>query len=449
MEVITANQLQTEERLRHHKERRVEMGFEEKTRILLRPGVRRLLSWVVQGHEKITSLHLKEGDRFPEVTRLLGDSEQTVALLEELASRGIFRRVKAYSEPACPDCKSTDLSEKYVCPFCEGEDLDKGERIQHHGCGHVDLETRFQKDGELICPRCGKELRLIGTDYQRIENIFRCNDCSRDFSIPKIVKICNTCNNPFPHEKAELKPIYGYTLNEERRTEIIAHCLIEIPLTRLLESQGYDVVTLGILKGRSGIEHLFDIVAERDGNITILDLIAAPTERDKESILNFFAKSYDVPANRAVLIAVPNLSEDGKQLAETYGIEYLEGTTITEAIKGLPALFNDPKPGPIERLGIEDEDQRELSPNSDDYLDLLQAATMKSLKNSKRFIAYLQSESSESEKASPKKEYKEMDAEPLPQEDWEEIKTKMTQLSSRMAEILAESPDQEIEPIFQ
>ncbi|UCD72810.1 MAG: hypothetical protein JSW01_04985, partial [Candidatus Bathyarchaeota archaeon] len=98
----------------------------------------------------------------------------------------------------------------------------------------------------------------------------------------------------------------------------------------------------GTLKGRSGAEHLFDIVASRDGKNIVFAVTTGPTERDPRPVLSFFAKTYDVPAEREVLIAIPRLPEDARKLAETYGIEYMEVETTEEILKNMPALFSEP-----------------------------------------------------------------------------------------------------------
>lgn len=356
MEVFRARSLDDEGAKRRHEEGIRKMSGSQDS-ILPRPEVRQLLSWVIQGHEKIAPLPLKDNDRFPEVNKIIGDSMTAVPLLEELASYGLLHRIKAYSEPSCPNCGSTQIFDKYLCPLCEGQNLDKGQRIQHYACGHVDLKVRFNKDGKLICPKCGKELKLIGTDYQRIEDVFHCNDCHRDSSMPKVLQTCSICSTSYPHEKAELKPIFGYVFNEEKRTEVIANALVELPIVKLLKAQGYSISMPGTLKGRSGAEHLFDIVATRYEKSIVFAITTGPSERGPKPVLNFFAKTYDVPAEREVLIAIPRLSKDAKKLAETYGMEYMEGETAEEILKDMPMLFSEPR---IPTLPVDQLIQREI-----------------------------------------------------------------------------------------
>ena len=48
-----------------------------------------------------------------------------------------------------------------------------------------------------------------------------------------------------------------------------------------------------------------------------------------------FAKVYDVAPDRAALIAIPRMSENGRKLAGLYKIELIEGRNQKEALKAL------------------------------------------------------------------------------------------------------------------
>lgn len=314
----------------------------ERLKLYKRPDVRQLLSWTVQGHEDIRPLPAKIDDCFPEVSRILGDPERSVPLLEELSSAGLYHRVKVGVEPVCPECGDSKISSSYVCPYCESWDIEKGARIEHYACGHVDYQNNFYKDGQLICPKCENELRLIGTDYQRIGNLFHCNECKRDSSIPKIIGTCIDHGHTFSYEEANLKPVYGYTFNETLRDEIAAHCLIELPIIRFMESMGYMAKPLVTLIGGSGADHTFDIVATGGDKTVVFALTSDQSEISREAVLNFFAKLYDVKSDHAILVAMPRLSADAQKLANLYSIEYIEGETIEEVVNKLRKLITEP-----------------------------------------------------------------------------------------------------------
>ncbi len=55
----------------------------------------------------------------------------------------------------------------------------------------------------------------------------------------------------------------------------------------------------------------------------------------EQPVIALFAKIYDVSPNQAYLIAIPELSENGKKMAELYNIQVVEAKTQKETIKTL------------------------------------------------------------------------------------------------------------------
>ncbi|UCD72771.1 MAG: hypothetical protein JSW01_04785 [Candidatus Bathyarchaeota archaeon] len=312
---------------------------DERLQLYKRSEVRRLLCWSLQGHRSIIPSPSNGDAPFPEVAKILRANMDIVLLLEEMASCGIYLRRRIYSKPACSNCGSINVSYKYVCPLCGGHDLDKGVRIEHHECGHVDFQTQFEKGRELICPKCGKELKLLGTDYHRLEGFILCNECKREFSIPKIVQTCLSCGVECSFEKADIKPIFGYILNENLNSEIISYCSIEPPIVEFLETHGYEVEAPGKLGGESGTDHLFDIVATQGERAIVFTLANGSSETDEDFAINLLGRFSDVHADRAVLVSTPRLSNTAKRLLEFYGIEHVEGETKEEIVERLSAVF--------------------------------------------------------------------------------------------------------------
>ena len=101
-----------------------------------------------------------------------------------------------------------------------------------------------------------------------------------------------------------------------------------------LEQQGYEITEGAKLPGKSGIEHTFDMLAQRDDGFTTYNIaicIAAGGDRETEvaTIFGFANKAYDTGIQSRVLVAIPELSQEAKQLAQkqrikVIGVEQME-----------------------------------------------------------------------------------------------------------------------------
>ena len=95
-----------------------------------------------------------------------------------------------------------------------------------------------------------------------------------------------------------------------------------------LKKQGYEITEGAKLPGKSGIEHTFDMLAQRDDGFTTYKIaicIIAGGDRDEEvaAIFSFANKAYDTGIQSRVLIAIPELSQDAKQLAQKQRIKVI------------------------------------------------------------------------------------------------------------------------------
>jgi hypothetical protein len=300
-----------------------------------RREVRLTLGWIVNGHERVEPTWRQEAHSYayPELDKLLGNPVAG-RLLEELASEGLLERYTADGLIECPQCNSGDqLHDRYLCLFCDSSDLRKGTLIEHYSCGHVDFAARFSREGSLVCPKCSRPLKLIGTDYRRIEGIFRCESCKRDSSVPKVVHVCTRCNTQFGYEQASLRPVYGYKFVEGLRGEVVANCIMEGPLVEFLRAMGYAVEAPKVLAGLSGVEYVFDAVGERDSELIVFALASDPHAVDEQAVVTYFAKVFDVRPTRSILIATPALTPRAKRLADLYNIQTFEGENLTQIIE--------------------------------------------------------------------------------------------------------------------
>ncbi len=297
-----------------------------------------LLKWMIEGSESIVP-SVKEGRvTYPDVTKLMpvGNSAE---VLDSLLAQGLLIKEYYTSEILCPSCGSSSLKDKYTCVSCHRSHIETGDMIEHYSCGNVDFEAKFDKDGKLLCPKCRKELKVIGTDYRRVGKLFRCNDCGKASSIPGVAHVCQNCGTVSTPENAQLRILHEYRINEKRRKKIESIAGIYGPLVELLEKKGFKIESPAFLKGESGIEHPFDIAAEVGGKYTLFDIRTHDESVSETEIMGFFAKVTDVAHREAILIAVPRASEYARRLSRPYNITLVEGDNINEVLASIAARY--------------------------------------------------------------------------------------------------------------
>jgi general secretion pathway protein E len=104
-----------------------------------------------------------------------------------------------------------------------------------------------------------------------------------------------------------------------------------------LEQQGYAVTEGAKRVGKSGIEHTFDMLAQRDDGFTshiIAIGISACGERETEvgAIFSLANKAYDCGILDRILVAIPTLSEESKGLARKQRIKVIDGEQIEQLL---------------------------------------------------------------------------------------------------------------------
>jgi len=125
-----------------------------------------------------------------------------------------------------------------------------------------------------------------------------------------------------------------------------------------LQNQGYEITEQVKLLGKSGIEHTFDMLAQRDEGFsshTVAVCIAAGGDKETEvgTIFNFANKAYDTGIQDRVLVAISELSQEAKNLAHKQRIKVIDG----ERIRSLLDLKQMPPAKPKEPFKFETKEQ--------------------------------------------------------------------------------------------
>ena len=287
----------------------------------------------------------KQGFRYPIVDEIVGDSSSTKEFLQKLFEGGVLER-KLYDKIVyCPSCSSANISIHYTCPHCKSFDVKKSALIEHIKCGYIDTEDRFQKYGELVCPRCNKELTNPDLDYHKAGVWCTCNQCGKSFDIPVPAHFCRECHENFTFDEALYKDVYSYGLTSEAAKEANLGCVLTVPIIEFLEGLGFEVESPGFLNGKSGTRHMFDLTAVSAGkkqNTTVIDFATSTDDVVSEhSVIAMFAKIFDVTPDRACLVAIPKMSENGRKLASLYKIDLVEAKNQNMAVDALKACVTE------------------------------------------------------------------------------------------------------------
>ena len=160
----------------------------------------------------------------------------------------------------------------------------------------------------LLCPRCGSS------------RLSRAEGGAEAW-------LCSNCGSTIPLDQVGYREVYSYALSPEALEEISSHLFLPSILD-FLRKRGFKTESPGYLEGESGVVHRYDVTAFRSSveeGVLVLDLEISEGVVGAERILSMFAKVYDTTPLKAVLVAVPALTEEGRRLAAQYRISVVEG----------------------------------------------------------------------------------------------------------------------------
>ncbi len=127
------------------------------------------------------------------------EKEKTQNYLKDLENAGKVVEIGSIKEISCNLCDSVRISQNFHCPSCSTEDFIQDKLIEHFNCGNVSLANTYNND---ICPKCHKEIKIVGVDYKIIDNYYVCKSCGNKFPELALTYYCTRCNNKFKIEQA-------------------------------------------------------------------------------------------------------------------------------------------------------------------------------------------------------------------------------------------------------
>ncbi len=157
----------------------------------------------------------KAGYTYPLVQLLLNTrAGEEISFLASVHEAQLLNAKLVDKVNICPHCDHTQINFREICPKCASLNINEETTIHHFRCAYIGRESEYKLGMKLICPKCSKELRHIGVDYDKPSEVMWCQDCNHNFSEPALSCFCLVCAAVFGPEEAQIRPIQEFVISE-------------------------------------------------------------------------------------------------------------------------------------------------------------------------------------------------------------------------------------------
>ncbi|MFV1884957.1 MAG: hypothetical protein ACMZ7B_10750 [Balneola sp.] len=147
--------------------------------------------------EPTRNRYSKTGFSYPFLSSILKEEEgnRVLEILNKSFLEGYTIKKTVDKTHTCKKCSGGYLNYRECCPKCGSSDLKTEDLIHHFLCAHIAPEQDYKKEKDLECPKCDKELRHIGIDYDKPSSMHTCNECSHQFQRSEVKALCIDCGH--------------------------------------------------------------------------------------------------------------------------------------------------------------------------------------------------------------------------------------------------------------
>ena len=202
-----------------------------------------------------------EGYTYEGIPQLDWDTKHSRQVLDALVRKGYLNAELVDKVIVCQTCGSGNVRILRTCPECGSLRLHKEGLIEHFSCGAVERQSAFEtKNGDLLCPKCKAKLQLIGSDYRTLPPAYKCLGCNTLNSEPKLTIKCSDCTSSADIDDEPEIMLYKYTANPQMPLQELQHIKPLETCTQFFKNLGYTIVAPAFVSGKSGTQHLFDML---------------------------------------------------------------------------------------------------------------------------------------------------------------------------------------------
>jgi ssDNA-binding Zn-finger/Zn-ribbon topoisomerase 1 len=248
--------------------------------------------------------------------------------LENLVHLDLIQKSFFDSVSSCPNCKSTIMTLHNRCPKCKSHNVNKTSLTEHIPCGYIDQRDKYINDR---CPKCGNP--LIDGQYRNMGRWYICQECSEKFENPEFDLVCRVCKKNFAIKEALATDIPKYSLNLNRLKEIRQNVASLEDIRLLLTDLGFNIEIPGLIVGeKSGMQHHFSLMAKKQITsgqeiVIALDHVVSELEVQTSPLILYLYKTSEIKVDIPIFVAIPQLSETAKKIAQGHDILLIEGST--------------------------------------------------------------------------------------------------------------------------
>jgi hypothetical protein len=290
-----------------------------------------------------------EGYVYEGIPQLDWDTKHSRQVLDALVRKGYLNAELTDKVIVCNTCGSGNVRARKSCPECSSLRLHKESLIEHFACGAVERQSAFEtKSGDLVCPKCKAKLNLIGSDYRMLPPAYKCFNCNSLNSEPQLIFKCGDCGATADIDDEPEIFLYKYTANPQLPIKELQQIKPIDTCAKYFKSLGYSIVSPAFVSGRSGTQHLFDMLVlgrvgwvdtgtagkasqKTDNGNTAVEVLIAGKPVKLEEITRIYGKISDINSD-FLLFVIPGLTSSARNYAEAYGMKVSEGKNIEEAL---------------------------------------------------------------------------------------------------------------------
>jgi hypothetical protein len=274
--------------------------------------------------------------------------EEQSRFLESIKKRGIAISNPHISIMQCSSCSSHRFCSIFACKLCKSPNIMRGSAIAHDPCGNIDLSDRYRTEGgTLVCHKCNRNLKAIGIDYSLLDPIYHCLNCKSLLSDIGNFYKCLDCGKSSTLEDLPILLLNQYIVDIEKLSSIVDVDKSLLSVIKELEKKGIKAVHNGAVMGASRISHIFSLVAyaeKVEHPLLVADIIETDHRTDEMRLLSFIGKCVDSRIENKIIVAIPNLKEDLRELIKTHGIILVESRSVEDMtfnfIKAIEERYN-------------------------------------------------------------------------------------------------------------